>query len=450
MMMNTKLKKTLEDCGYTAFLPVQEKAIPLIEEGRNAFIQASTGSGKTLAYLIPALEMTDPQSDETSVLILAPTRELAVQIAKTAEKISVRTGHHIVSCIGGIDINIQKNALKHRPQILIGTPGRLNDLLSKDLISFSSLKMVILDEADQIISTGQKQETIDLFENIPAVQTVCLSATKTEDSEFFLPEEHEEIILSNNTVNDRISSYYMICEDKQEEALHLLQHLPAEKVILFTNYKNDANDLYAFFHAHHIRCASFSSYFNEKKRLQTLADFKNGKIRLLIATDAAARGLDLTQVSHIIHYDLPFDYETYVHRSGRTAHQGNTGVNIVLCTEEESQSEIGKRILEDAEPFSIDEKHTSDLDKPLHSEKEKKTPVLKLFIRAGRKDKIRPGDIIGALCTVVDFKDIGVLEIQDHHSTVTILRDDKSILKTVHHLSIKGKKRTVELQRTDE
>ena len=413
---------------------VQKQSIPAIAEGKNLFIQAKTGAGKTYAYLIPSVACVDPQSNDTQVLIIAPTRELAVQIGESAERICPHFNVHPVVCIGGLDIDRQINALRHRPHIIIGTPGRLNDLLQQNRIRLNHLRMLIMDEADQIISTGQKEEVLSLLTNVPSgIQMVALSATSHEEVMQFLPDNTEKLILDENRVNDRIDVRYVITENRQETLLHLLQHLPITTAIVFTNYKEDANQISELLQNNRILSSAFSSYFEEKKRLSILKQFKEGKIRVLVATDAAARGLDISDVSHIIHYDLPMDVQTFIHRSGRSAHQGDTGMTILMGMDEQQISAYS----DTCTPLSIDETYVCDLSIP-YKKQEIQNNTLKIRIHAGRKEKIRPKDVIGALCTIMDFKDIGTLEIQDTFSSVILLKRDITLPQRI---TIKGKSR---------
>lgn len=413
---------------------VQKQSIPAIAEGKNLFIQAKTGAGKTYAYLIPSVACVDPQSNDTQVLIIAPTRELAVQIGESAERICPHFNVHPVVCIGGLDIDRQINALRHRPHIIIGTPGRLNDLLQQERIRLNQLRMMIMDEADQIISTGQKEEVLSLLTNVPSgIQMVALSATSHEEVMQFLPDNTKKLILDENRVNDRIDVRYVITENRQETLLHLLQHLPITTAIVFTNYKEDANQISELLQNNNILCSAFSSYFEEKKRLSILKQFKEGKIRVLVATDAAARGLDISDVSHIIHYDLPMDVQTFIHRSGRSAHQGDTGMTILMGMDEQQISAYS----DTCTPLSIDETYVCDLSIP-YKKQEIQNNTLMIRIHAGRKDKIRPKDVIGALCTIMDFNDIGTLEIQDTFSSVILLKRDITLPQRI---TIKGKSR---------
>lgn len=432
--MNENISKIFETTGFTEMSEVQKQSIPAIAEGKNLFIQAKTGAGKTYAYLIPSVACVDPQSNDTQVLIIAPTRELAVQIGESAERICPHFNVHPVVCIGGLDIDRQINALRHRPHIIIGTPGRLNDLLQQERIRLNQLRMMIMDEADQIISTGQKEEVYSLLTHVPSgIQMVALSATSHEEVMQFLPDNTKKLILDENRVNDRIDVRYVITENRQETLLHLLQHLPITTAIVFTNYKEDANQISELLENNRILSSAFSSYFEEKKRLSILKQFKEGKIRVLVATDAAARGLDISDVSHIIHYDLPMDVQTFIHRSGRSAHQGDTGMTILMGMDEQQISAYS----DTCTPLSIDETYVCDLSIP-YEKQTISSNTLTIRIHAGRKDKIRPKDVIGALCTIMDFNDIGTLEIQDTFSSVILLKRDITLPQRI---TIKGKSR---------
>ena len=417
---------------------VQKAAIPAIMDGNSLFIQAKTGAGKTYAYLIPSVANVYPQSADTQILIIAPTRELAVQVNESAERICPFFNVHPVVCIGGLDIDRQINALRHRPHIIIGTPGRLNDLLQQGKIRLDHIRMLIMDEADQIISTGQKEEVHSLLRYIPHdVQMVALSATSNPEVMQFLPQNTEKLILDENRVNERIDVKHIITDQRQETLLNLLKHLPVTTAIVFTNYKEDANQLSELLQKQGILSSAFSSYFEEKKRLSILKQFREGKIRVLVATDAAARGLDISDVSHIIHYDLPMDKETFIHRSGRSAHQGDNGTTILMGKDEQQI----RAFTTESTPLTLDESYICDLSVP-YEKKTVASDTLKIRIHAGRKDKIRPKDVIGALCTIMDFNDIGTLEIQDTFSSVILLNKNISLPPRI---TIKGKSRKLSI-----
>ena len=436
--MNENIRKIFETTGFEEMSEVQKAAIPAIMDGNSLFIQAKTGAGKTYAYLIPSVANVYPQSADTQILIIAPTRELAVQVNESAERICPFFNVHPVVCIGGLDIDRQINALRHRPHIIIGTPGRLNDLLQQGKIRLDHIRMLIMDEADQIISTGQKEEVHLLLRHIPAdVQMVALSATSNPEVMQFLPQNTEKLILDENRVNERIEIRHIITDQRQETLLNLLKHLPITTAIVFTNYKEDANQLSELLQKQDILSSAFSSYFEEKKRLSILKQFREGKIRVLVATDAAARGLDISDVSHIIHYDLPMDKETFIHRSGRSAHQGDNGTTILMGKDEQQI----RAFTTESTPLTLDESYICDLSVP-YEKKTVASDTLKIRIHAGRKDKIRPKDVIGALCTIMDFNDIGTLEIQDTFSSVILLKRDITLPQRI---TIKGKSRKLSI-----
>ena len=438
--MKKDLLKAMDQLGFSFLLPIQEKTIPLLLNGKDLLIQAPTGAGKTLCYLVPAINAVDKNEMHTKVLIMTPTRELALQVSDTANKLVSLTGNHVVTLIGGLDIGKQINALKHRPQILIGTPGRIKDLLNQKQLDLSQVSFVVFDEADQIQSTGQGEDVKYIQSFLPVHQTVALSATITEYTKALFPGKYEEV-LSEEGINQNISSYYVETQERKKTLKKLLTFLPIESCIVFTNYKNDANVIADWLKEMKIRAAAFSSFFDEPQRIAILRDFRQGKTRVLVATDAAARGLDISGVSHIIHYDIPTDIETWIHRSGRTAHQGNTGTSIALLRED---NEVAQYIKIHSKPL-VYQKTQNDLSKKLEKKAGKKTDTMTLFIHAGRKDKVRPKDIIGALCTKMDFSMIGTLEIQDTYSTVIILKNDPELAKSLRHLSIKGKQRRIDL-----
>lgn len=428
----------IHDAGYHTLRPVQTQCIPLLLEGKSIAVQAHTGSGKTAAFLIPSLSMANEDAQYPEVLILSPTRELALQTGNLAKQFSLYTRIHTAVCIGGIDIEKQINALKMKPALVVGTPGRIVDLLHQNRLDLSKLKLLVMDEADQLISTGQKKETEEILSKTHCPRAL-FSATLKEDVLSFLPKNYEHIVLDEQKVSDNIKTWYIETEDKQKTVLEVLSHTDIKTCIIFVHYRSTATKLSAFLQKKHILSEAFSSDKEERERIRILKDFEKGMIRVLCATDAAARGLDLTHVSHIIHYDPSIDEETYIHRSGRSGHQGQAGTVISLLTDEDEPQTI-QYIKSETEPFSLSYGNNFDLSKPLEKTIQERN-YTKLLIKAGRSDKLRPKDIIGALCTIIPFEDIGTLEIQDHYSTVII---KKRITLQEHSLSIKGKKRKIE------
>lgn len=399
-----EIKRAMNLYGYESLLPVQERVIPLIEEGKNLLVQAETGSGKTAAYLIPLIRQ------DKKILVLAPTRELAVQIAEECEKLSIYTRRKQAACIGGIDIQKQENILRYHPSSVIGTPGRILDLLDQNKLD-TAFDAIVLDEADALFSTGQFETVRDILNALGTAQFICLSATMNEQLQDFFTDDFETVIFDEKKLKSSIQAYRLMTEHKFRTLLKILNKEPVTQAIVFVKYRSTAAELAKKLAKRDILCEGFSAAVEEKDRLRIIRDLKAGKIRVLIATDAASRGLDAEGVSHIIHYDPPADEDAFIQRSGRTAHRQNSGTAILLLKQEE-MTDAYEKIPEYTFIGSENE-----LNKPLSFEKEEKS-IYRYMIRGGRKDKIRPKDVIGALCTLMEFEKIGNLEIQDNYCLV--------------------------------
>ena len=424
---------------------IQQEWLPLIRSGKDCFLQAETGSGKTIACLLPVSETIDPALMHTQVLVVAPTRELALQDASIAEQLCAYSGIHTVAVIGGLEIRKQENALRSRPHMVIGTPGRLLDLLEQQKLSLDGVHTVIVDEGDMVLSTGQNETLQQILRRCPDARRICASATWHDAIGTWL---HEDRIIQRTkaAVHTGIDQYVLEASDKDMALMQILQHMPVTRAIVFTAYKSTAHALAEFLQKQHIPAMDFSGYYEEAKRLHILQSFKDGEIRVLAATDAAARGLDIHGVSHIIHYELPIDQETYIHRSGRTAHQNNTGTVITLLDPLHDTDELAQNIRAASLPLTIDPEMSNDIFRTIEAEEVHTPSVTKLYIKKGRKDKIRPKDILGALCAVLPFEEIGVIEIQDHYSLVTVSSPKDGLLEKLNDITLKGRPVRIEIR----
>ena len=435
MAMKKELEKAMAEHGYKELTEVQEAAIPRIEQGESLFIRARTGAGKTAAYLLPII------NKDRKALIITPTRELALQVYEEARRLSAYAKIHCALLIGGTEQKKQMNMLRSDPQIVIGTPGRITDLFEQGLL-ITDFSLLVLDEADQIIATGQYEDMRHMLDYLKEdIQTVCLSATWQDVYGEYLKGTFETVETDEARLNENISSYHILTDSKYQALLKILNHAGVDKAMVFVNHRSDTQRIQERLKRRGILAEAFSGALDERTRIRMIKDFQSGKIRVLIATDAAARGLDIAGVSHIIHYDLPVDEETYIHRSGRTAHQNNTGITITLVNEDEK--ETASAILAETKPFELNEEETKKLTKPLKQKKATRGTQT-IVIKAGRNDKLRPKDIIGALCTILPFEEIGVLEVQDRYAEVTILNNEPGLVKKLDGLTIKGKKRRIE------
>lgn len=438
-MIPDKLMKAMNELGYSSLLPVQEAVFPLITEHCSIALQSATGTGKTFSYLLPAAAMKE------KTLIIAPARELAVQIRDDLSRLTVYEKIHSALLIGGADLSYQRNQLKQDPLFIIATPGRLCDCIRRNELDLHDIRLLILDEADQIISTGQYESMKQILSHLPADTVyVCVSATCNEKLADLLPGDIYTVTMDDpNQMNSLIQGYFCITDQKKKTLLKILSGPDVRQAVVFVNHKSDAERLAVFLQKRNMLAAPFSSRYEEKQRLNTIRDFTAGNIRVLCATDAAARGLDLP-VSHIIHYDMPMEKDTFIHRSGRTAHQGEAGISIMLMTSSEAASEEGKELSRDLSVYIPRGSQSDALSVPAENHIGK-TNTQKFLLRAGKKDKLRKGDIIGALCSVVSFSDIGIVDLQDRYCVITILSADETLLSRLSPLYVKGKKRKMEI-----
>lgn len=323
--------------------PVQEKVIPLILEGRNIMVQAKTGSGKTLAFILPIIEKLSHKQCET--LILEPTRELAKQIDEVIKGLEDNRVKSL-TIYGGVSIENQINKLKQLTDIIVGTPGRIIDLYQRKALNFANIKFVVIDEGDRMLDQGFFPDISFILSRINSkIQLMLFSATLDENLrqliKRFTKNRFEYINLSRDELTVRSTEqYYYIIDQFEEKFRNFLEILKEEKpdhVLIFCNTKRTVNWLFDRLKASKInyRIGAISGNVTQFQREKILTDFKEHRINLLLATDVAARGLDIENISHIINYDLPKYPEVYVHRIGRTSRMDKKGTAITLVVKDE-------------------------------------------------------------------------------------------------------------------
>ena len=353
------LLKALQQEGYTVPTPIQEQAIPIILRGKDLLGCAQTGTGKTAAFSLPILQKlykTD-QKKNIKALILTPTRELAIQIGECFEAYGRYTGIKHTVIFGGVSQKPQTDALREGVQILVATPGRLLDLIDQNYISLKSLDYFVLDEADRMLDMGFIHDIKRILKLLPAQrQTLFFSATmppeieKLANSMLTNPEKVEVTPASSTVDTISQSIYFVEKQQKKDLLIHLLKNPSIESVLIFTRTKYGADKLARTLTKAGIGAEAIHGNKTQNARQRALTNFKNHTLRALIATDIAARGIDVDLLSHVINYELPNIPETYVHRIGRTGRAGNEGTAISFCESEELpylkdiQKLIGKNI----------------------------------------------------------------------------------------------------------
>ncbi len=335
--------KALTDLGYEKPSPIQAACIPQLLDGKDVLGMAQTGSGKTAAFALPFLHNIDPDLKAPQVLVLAPTRELAVQVAEACDDYAkYLTDVKVLALYGGQRYDIQLRALRQGPQIVVGTPGRLLDHLNRGTLKLNHLKGLVLDEADEMLRMGFIDDVETIMAQIPEKhQTALFSATMPEPirriTRRFMQDPHEVRIQSTvKTAPDISQSYWTVYGKRKNEALvRFLECEDFDAAIIFVRTKNATLEVAETLERSGYNCAALNGDMNQALREQTLERLKDGRLDILIATDVAARGLDVDRISLVVNYDIPMDAESYVHRIGRTGRAGRAGKALLFVENRE-------------------------------------------------------------------------------------------------------------------
>lgn len=342
--LRREIVSALDKMGYKEATSVQSKVIPLALEGKNLVVQSATGSGKTGAFVIPALNELEPKMRKAQVLILEPTRELAMQTREEVYRVSSEMRMGSIAVFGGFPIRKQIEELKKGPQVVIATPGRLMDLMERGVIDLSNVKTLIIDEVDQMMDMGFSQAVTDIWKQLDNLsQTMTFSATYTKQIMNMLDTnidgEYESLILSQTPTVDTINHVFMRvgARDKYVMLKNILEKYPDDKVMIFTARKHETEELERYLYRDGFDAAYIHGDMYQRDRVRALRAFKEGKTRIFIGTDVASRGLNLNNIDLVINYHVPNDPEAYIHRIGRTGRAGADGKAIMFVSSEEDR-----------------------------------------------------------------------------------------------------------------
>lgn len=327
-----ELQKTLDRYGYKTPTPIQDGAIPYALQGKDLIGLANTGSGKTAAFLLPAIQRLIESKGQGQVLIIAPTRELAVQIERELFKFTYGIRLYCALCVGGASMHTQRSMLSRNPNFVIGTPGRLKDHIDRGTLRLDRLSIFVLDEVDRMLDMGFLPDISYIISKLPAKkQTLCFSATMNQNINRLL----DKMLVDPVTVSVRTSETgehieqdvirTSSREEKHETLVKLLKQEEFDKVIIFSQTKIATQKLSDFLSDKGFKCDAIHGDKSQGQRNRALRDFKENKTNILVATDVAARGLDIPNVSHVINFEEPENYEDYIHRIGRTGRAGKKG-----------------------------------------------------------------------------------------------------------------------------
>ncbi|MEN6314334.1 MAG: DEAD/DEAH box helicase [Clostridiaceae bacterium] len=332
--LSEEMQKAIDEIGFEEVTPIQAQSIPYIFEGRDIIGQAQTGTGKTCAFGIPAVDMLDSEVEGIQVLVLCPTRELAIQSTEELKSISkYKSGIRILPIYGGQPIDRQIRALKNRPQIIIGTPGRVMDHMRRHTLKFANLRMIILDEADEMLNMGFREDIDTILKEVPEVrQTILFSATMPKEildltKRYQKDPLHVKISHKALTVPS-IEQYYLTVSSasKPEILSRIIDTKDITLALVFCNTKKRVEELTTELQSRGYAAEALHGDLRQEQRDKVMAKFRNGQIDILIATDVAARGIDVDDIEAVFNYDLPSDDEYYVHRIGRTGRAGKAGI----------------------------------------------------------------------------------------------------------------------------
>ncbi|ARV05803.1 helicase [Polaribacter sp. SA4-10] len=408
---------------------MQKEAISTINSSENTILLSPTGTGKTLAFALPLLNTLDPDLNEVQALILVPSRELAIQIEQVIR--SMGSGYKVNAVYGGRPMSKDKIELKHTPAILIGTPGRVSDHFTNDRFSKEFIKTLILDEFDKSLEVGFEYEMRGIINQLNSLtKRILTSATQgVEVSDFVGFTNPVEVnFLGSKKSKLNIKIVVSPSKNKLNTLLHLLNHIGNQQGIIFCNLKDSIHTVSSFLETKNISHGCFSGGMEQKDRERSLIKFRNGTNQILIATDLAARGIDVPEMEYIIHYELPSFKEDFTHRNGRTARVSSKGTAYVLKWKDERLPDFIKNI-------NIEDISKQAERKPVFWET--------LFISGGRKDKISKGDIAGLFLKQGNLtKDqLGTIELKQDCAFVAVpVTIAKDLVTKLNNTRLKKKK----------
>ncbi|ADO48267.1 ATP-dependent RNA helicase DbpA [[Enterobacter] lignolyticus] len=432
----------LNELGYQTMTPVQAATLPAILAGKDVRAQAKTGSGKTAAFGLGLLQHIDASQFITQSLVLCPTRELADQVASALRKLArFMPNIKVLTLCGGLPFSVQRDSLTHAPHIIVATPGRLLDHLKKETVSLDALQTLVLDEADRMLDMGFADALDEVIAWAPEKrQTLLFSATwPAEIAAISRRIQRDPLTIEIDTVDELPAVEQRFYEVSRSGKIGLLQtllsqHQPASCVV-FCNTKKDCQAVCDALSDSNQSVLALHGDMEQRDRDQTLVRFANGSSRVLVATDVAARGLDIKALEMVINYELSWDPEVHVHRIGRTARAGERGLAISLCAPEEAQR---ANALEEMLNVKLDWQPLPNGVRiaPLEA------AMATLCIDGGKKAKMRPGDILGALTGELglDGADIGKIDIHPIHAYVAVRQSvARHAWKQLQQGKIKGK-----------
>ena len=448
LAISQDLKTVVAELGFEKMTQIQAQSIPILLEGKDLIGQSKTGSGKTAAFGLPILEKLNIESRDVQALILCPTRELCTQVAREIRRLGRRyQGLQVLIVCGGLPGRPQADALRKGVHIVVGTPGRVLDHLQRRQMTLGYISTLVLDEADRMLDMGFEEEMAMIMDEAPSTrQTVFFSATfpkiiASMSSHYQQNPVHVTIDDSKEKPLIQQLVYDAEQEDKLPVLMKVLKKHPSNSTIIFCNQKNTVATIDQALQAQGLSSSSLHGDLEQVDRDRVLAMFRNGSRRILVATDVAARGLDIANLDLVVQFDLPHDVDSYIHRIGRTGRAGKEGVAIAIASANQRMRlyEFAKETGKTCEAGDL-----ADVQVNATAAASTAAAMQTLWISAGRKEKVRPTDILGALTGEAGGypgSEIGKIEIHDHFSYVAVSANiARTAVTKLQNGRIKGRK----------
>lgn len=420
----------LKKMGIAKLNPMQEEACEVISTNANVVLLSPTGTGKTLAFLLPIIDQLDMNSKEVQAMILVPSRELAIQIEQVVREMG--TGYKTNAVYGGRAFSKDKIELKHEPAILIGTPGRISDHLRRETFSVNSIKTLVLDEFDKSLEVGFEEQMKEIINALPNIEKrILTSATQQIEIPRFVELEdatHINYLDSKKKSQLQVKTINSASKDKLESLKEVLDHIGNKPGIVFCNFRDSIQRVSDYLTANNIGHGCFHGGMEQQDRERSLIKFRNGTHNIIVATDLAARGLDIPELNFIIHYQLPLKEEEFTHRNGRTARMNSSGNAYVIKWEKEDL------------PDFIEMDELKNLKTSLSSNN---TIWETLFVSGGRKDKISKGDIAGLFLKQgkLEKEELGAIELKQDCCFVSVPASKANeLISKLNNTKLKKKK----------
>jgi ATP-dependent RNA helicase DeaD len=457
----------LQDVGYEQPSPIQEQAIPVLLEGRDIIGQAQTGSGKTAAFGLPIVEHVDPELNEIQALVLTPTRELCIQVTQALRAYGARKGVDVVAVFGGAPIRSQQSQLRAGGHIVVGTVGRVLDLISRASIVLNDTRFVVLDEADEMLDLGFLEDVEKILRLTPnGRQTALFSATMPTEirklADRYLYEPVTVKVKSANLTVDTVEQFHVdvAAREKADKLVEVLRAERPDQAIVFVRTKIRADQLYRTLRDRGLNVKALHGDMSQGQRDGVMLSFKGGRVPILVATDVAARGLDISTVTHVINYDVPISPDVYVHRIGRTGRVGRSGRALTFVEPRQTrelaaiEKHVGTSIAvwtpgAHVAPAPVEERPRRHA-KPQLS-RNGNEPYRRMFAGAGRADGIEVADVVHAVTAASGLdgeavRDVRVLE----NVTMFSVPDSEAgrVMEAVDGIELAGRPLRIEPART--